>query len=113
MAPKRTTPTANQFIKGVLKLLPGRTRKSFRIAHVLYNGTEYRSLDLNLAAPSVDALVEAMLTLLASLKPDDILPAAGDDLWTAYTLGEFAGNKLIPSKLGRFGLINVMIRRPK
>jgi len=73
-----------------LGLLPDRTLWKWKVAHLLLDraGT-YTCLDLNISAPSVDAMKDAIVVRVQEMKQEDLLPTAPEDFWQRYMAATF------------------------
>lgn len=89
-----------------------RTRKTFKVAHVLQHadGT-YLSLDFNLPAKDKDSLCECVLSALDKLGEKEILPAADESFWKAFAGGEIVDHFNRVTDSAARGMLLFAVRR--
>jgi len=100
--PLTPEPTA---LEAALGLLPDRTLWKWKVAHLLLDRTgTYTCLDLNVSAPSVDAIKDAIVVRVQEMKREDLLSTAPEDLWQRFMAATFLRKTTVLYGLHELGL---------
>lgn len=86
----------NPDLRGALEYLP--RRRQVKVLHVFASPGDWWSLDLNIHAANQEELVGKVLSALAAMGPDDILPAAPELAWLEFAGAPFLRVFHIPHK---------------